>query len=128
MSADLELRCQETVVRRGKGTIQLCVGCGCFELEYGNFAVTLDARGLATFCRLAHEGYLGTEKDWYDGDTLHLKLSNAGFRLVIPGAEVEDLWLLLRDGIRCLVPQADRLMASRSDIVSRDPEQNPLIH
>lgn len=93
----------DTDFRYGKGVIRRCARCGQFELEYGNFGVTLDVRGLLRFRELAHEGLLGAGRDWRSGDVLHLKLSDGGFRLVIPCEEIKDLWLLLRDGIGCLM-------------------------
>lgn len=90
--------------RHGKGEIYLCSGCGCFELEYGNFRVTLDAPGLELLSSLVREGCDDVGTRYGPDERLYLKLNDCGIRLVVPAVEIEDLWLLLKDGIRYLRP------------------------
>ncbi len=90
--------------RHGKGEIYLCSGCGCYEIEYGNFRVTLDAPGLDLLSSLVREGYDDVGTRYGPEERLYLKLNDCGIRLVVPAAEIEDLWLLLKDGTRYLRP------------------------
>ncbi len=90
--------CSGACVRAGKGLLARCEDCGCFEVEYGNFRVTLEARGLLAFAKLVRQSLptagsrKGRRKD------LYFRLTGGGARLVIPAKEIGDLWRLLEIG------------------------------